>query len=105
MKYELKNVDQYIQISVAYTVEVFEKVEMTYIITDEILDQYDIESKSFISYLCGHMDYLHKDYESCNQLWAQNKPIYQKNIDSQEINSIKNIKTVFTEDGEIHLRN
>ena len=103
MKFELEKIDQYIDIALAYSVETNRSSDEYYIITKEILEQYNIESKTFISYLCGDIKRNHNNYESCNQLWAQNRPLYKNKVNFHKSNSLENIKTVFTKDGKINL--
>ncbi len=104
MKVRHEKIDQNIEVALAYVVELTKTTEKYYIITEEILNDYEIDCKTFISYLCNDMDIYHQDYEVCNQLWAQNRHLYKKQtlINKGDL-SDKNIKTIFTEDGDINL--
>lgn len=103
MKYELKNISQNIEVALVYIAEEPKIYDAYYIITEEILEQYNIKSETFISYLSEDMDNFHEDYEACNQLWAQNPPLYKLRSHLNTYTSLKNIKTVFTEEGDINL--
>jgi len=104
MKYKLENIDQSIEIALAYVADELQICHAYYIITDEILDQYNIKSKTFISYLCEEIDCFHEDYEACNNLWAQNPPLYKLRANLNTNNSLQDIKTIFTEEGDIDLQ-
>ena len=99
-KLKLGNSENYIDVSIIYKVkEALEKTEV-FVVTDELLETYEIPVKKFVTFLQQQLNFDDPHYALCHELWSANKGIYSKTCvkdnSNFEINKVSQIITEYT---------
>ena len=97
MKYFLKKINQNVECELVYIIDKPKTSSEEYIITKEVLSEFELSKKIFVSYLLGKLEESHEDYQSCNHLQAFNRCLTKKLISSDN-NVLENLSTVITKE-------
>lgn len=77
-KLKLGNSENYIEVEVIYKVkENLEKTDI-FVITEELLSQYDIPLAKFVDFLQKELPFEDPHYMAAEELWASNKVVFSK---------------------------
>lgn len=77
-KYRLKDSDQYIEIQLLYVIKTSEETHHEFIITEELLKEFNLPVSKFIDYLKHNLDKHDSSYDSAAELWSSNRCFTKK---------------------------
>jgi hypothetical protein len=77
-KYQLKDTNQFIEIPLLYVIKTTEQTKHEFIITEELLKEFNLSVSKFIDYLKRNLDKQDSSYDSAAELWASNSCFSKK---------------------------
>ena len=106
MKFKIGNIQQYVDVELAYSItQTNEKVEF-FICTVDILNDYNLTAKQFIKFLQQDLPTDDPCYNSAFELWVSNKGIHSKtNLTDSSQPEIQKVSRIFTADEVIEIKN
>jgi hypothetical protein len=72
-KYILKNSDQSIEVKLVYVLRTTEEIYHEFLITQDVLEEFDLKASHFISYLRNDLQRSDPSYEAAASLWSANR--------------------------------
>tara|TARA_B100000767_G_scaffold274606_1_gene308187 strand:+ start:2819 stop:3193 length:375 start_codon:yes stop_codon:yes gene_type:complete len=77
-KYPLKDSNQFIEVSLVYVIKTSEETHHEFIVTEELLKEFNLSVEKFSNYLKHNLDKNDPSYNSAAELWASNRCFAKK---------------------------
>ena len=98
-KYELKNTDQFIEVPLVYVEQHLGEIKFEFLVTSDLLDEFSISAKTFISYLKGELKSTDPDFRDAAELYASNQPLHKTKLLQESKSGRNNITEIITANG------
>lgn len=85
-KYSLLNTGQIIELPIVYKTVQDASIKRTYLITQELLDEFDVSCKKMIQFLKGNLKNDDSSFIACSEIFNTNLPL-EKASHALEVNS------------------
>lgn len=97
-KYEIGQSSQFVNLSMYYITKTNTNIIQDYVITQDLLDEYDVSFMKFVDYLRGQLPKADRFYKSCDEIFLSNGPVASKvtaKLNHDHKRTIKNIVYIF----------